>query len=42
MGQSPIWFADSEYAQNEYIPKVLEYIDSYDGEYINKYIYRFL
>jgi len=38
MGQSPIWFADSEYAQNEYIPKVLEYIDSYDGDYIDTYI----
>lgn len=28
MGQSQVWYADSPYAQNEFIPKVLEYLDS--------------
>ena len=28
MGQSQIWYADSIYAQNEFIPKVLEYLES--------------
>lgn len=27
MGQSQVWYADSEYAQNEFIPKVLAYLD---------------
>ena len=28
MGQSQVWYADSEYAQNEFIPEVLEYLES--------------
>ncbi|MDE5582345.1 MAG: hypothetical protein K2J08_01385 [Ruminococcus sp.] len=39
MGQSAIWYADSEYAKKEFVPKVIEYIDNYeknDGEFINK------
>ena len=39
MGQSAIWYADSEYAKNEFVPKVFEYIENYeknDGEFINK------
>ena len=28
MGQSQVWYADSEYAQEELIPKVLEYLNS--------------
>ena len=39
MGQSPIWYADSEYAKKEYVPKVLEFIMKYslsDDE--NKFI----
>lgn len=32
MGQSQIWYADSQYAQNEFIPKVLEYLDSVRDE----------
>ena len=31
-GRSNIWYADSLYAQNEIIPKVLEYIEGYMGE----------
>ncbi|MDE5771259.1 MAG: hypothetical protein K2I06_06465, partial [Ruminococcus sp.] len=39
MGQSAIWYADSEYAKKEFVPKVFEYIKNYeknDGEFINK------
>lgn len=32
MGQSQVWYADSQYAQNEFIPKVLEYLDSVRDE----------
>lgn len=28
MGQSQVWYADSVYAQEEFIPKVMEYLDS--------------
>ena len=28
MGQAQVWYADSEYAQNEFIPAVLEYLES--------------
>lgn len=28
MGQSQVWYADSDYAQEEFIPKVLAYLDS--------------
>jgi len=30
-GRSDIWFADSPYAQNELIPQVVKYIESYAG-----------
>lgn len=39
MGQSPVWYADSEFARKEFVPKVLEYIMKYslsDDE--NKFI----
>lgn len=36
MGQSDVWYADSEYAKKEFVPKVLEYIENYNGEFINK------
>lgn len=39
MGQSAVWYADSEYAEKEFIPKVLEYIKHYentDGEFVNE------
>ena len=39
MGQSAIWYADSEYAKNEFIPSVLEFIEECDRsncKYINK------
>ena len=26
MGQSNVWYADSDYAKSEYIPQVLEYL----------------
>lgn len=28
MGQSQVWYADSQYAQKEFIPKVMAYLDS--------------
>lgn len=28
MGQSQVWYADSQYAQNEFVPKVLMYLES--------------
>ncbi|MDE7207820.1 MAG: hypothetical protein K2N90_11815, partial [Lachnospiraceae bacterium] len=28
MGQSQVWYADSDYAQDEFIPKVMKYLDS--------------
>lgn len=34
-GQSNVWYAESAYAQNELIPKVLQYIEEYDGEFID-------
>jgi hypothetical protein len=33
MGQSQVWYADSNYAQEEFIPKVMEYIDSAREEF---------
>ena len=30
-GNTDIWFADSPYARNDLIPKVADYIESYDG-----------
>jgi len=35
MGRSNIWYAESQFAQNVLIPKVIEYIDNYDGEFNN-------
>ncbi|MCM1314195.1 MAG: hypothetical protein NC205_08295 [Prevotella sp.] len=35
MGQSPIWYADSEYAKKEFVPKVLEYIENYEKMMVN-------
>ena len=35
MGQASIWYADTAYAKKEIIPKVLNYIESYKGEFIN-------
>lgn len=38
MGQSAIWYADSDYAKNEFVPSVLEFISECDRngcEYIN-------
>ena len=35
-GQSNIWYADSEYAKEEIVPKVADYIDNYSGERINR------
>lgn len=40
MGQSPVWYADSEFARKEFVPKVLEYIMKYslsddEDKYIN-------
>lgn len=34
-GHSDIWLADSPYAQNELIPEVVKYIESYDGPRVN-------
>lgn len=39
MGQSAIWYADSDYAKNEFVPSVLEFISECDRngcKYINK------
>lgn len=30
MGQSAIWYADSEYAKKEFVPKVVDYISKYE------------
>ena len=35
MGQSNIWYAESPFAQREFIPKVLTYIEDYPGPFIN-------
>ncbi|SCP98379.1 tetratricopeptide repeat protein [Anaerobium acetethylicum] len=35
MGQANIWYADSEYAKQEYVPRVIEYINQYDGEFVH-------
>lgn len=35
MGQSSIWYAESGYAQNEFIPRVLDYIENYKGKFID-------
>lgn len=35
LGQSNVWFADSDYGRKIFLPQLLEYIDSYSGERIN-------
>lgn len=35
IGQRHIWYADSSYAQNEFIPKVLAYIKNYKGRFVD-------
>ena len=35
LGQRHIWYADSSYAQNEFIPKVLAYIKNYKGRFVD-------
>ncbi|MGD9678328.1 MAG: tetratricopeptide repeat protein [Vulcanibacillus sp.] len=35
IGQSNVWYAESEFAQNVLIPKVFEYIENYDGGFSN-------
>ena len=35
MGRSNIWYAESQFAQNVLIPKVIQYIDNYDGVFAN-------
>ncbi|HEY5561053.1 MAG TPA: hypothetical protein VIK72_04710 [Clostridiaceae bacterium] len=35
MGRTHVWYAQSTFAQTVLIPKVIEYIDSYKGEYAN-------
>ena len=36
MGRSNVWYADSKYAKTILIPKVLEYIENYQGDSINR------
>jgi tetratricopeptide (TPR) repeat protein len=35
MGRSNVWYADSSFAETVLIPKVIEYIDRYNGEVAN-------
>lgn len=35
MGQANIWFADSDYGKNEFVPTVVEYVMNYNGLRIN-------
>ncbi len=35
MGQSNLWYADSEYAKMEIVPKVVKYIEKYENGFIN-------
>lgn len=35
LGRSNIWYAESDYARNDLIPRVIKYIEDYDGEFIN-------
>lgn len=35
LGRSNIWYAESSFAQTILIPKVLEYIENYNGKYAN-------
>lgn len=37
MGQSQIWYADSEYAQKEFVPQVLEYLETMKEKCISFY-----
>lgn len=33
--QSNVWYAETEYGQNVLLPKVIEYIENYNGEFIS-------
>jgi tetratricopeptide (TPR) repeat protein len=35
MGRSNVWYAESSFAQTVLIPKIIEYIDNYNGELAN-------
>lgn len=35
MGRSSIWYGDSEFAKTKLIPKIIEYIDNYNGKLAN-------
>ena len=35
MGRSNIWYAESKFAQDILIPKVIDYIENYNGKYAN-------
>lgn len=35
-GQSNVWYADSDYAKENIVPKVLDYIENYEGKRINR------
>lgn len=35
MGQSSVWYAESGYAQSEFIPEVLNYIENYKGKFVD-------
>ena len=35
IGQSNLWYAESNYAKANIIPKVIEYVNEYDGTYAN-------
>lgn len=36
LGQSNVWFADSDYGRKTFIPQLVDYINSYTGERINR------
>lgn len=35
IGQSNIWYAESSFARSNIVPKVIQYIEGYDGKYSN-------
>jgi tetratricopeptide (TPR) repeat protein len=35
MGRSNVWYADSSFAKTVLVPKVIDYIDDYNGEFAN-------
>lgn len=36
LGRSNVWYADSSFGRTVIIPKVIEYVDNYTGEFANK------